>query len=238
MNLQERALGGLHAHALSKTIEIVPSRTARIVDFGCGSGAFLKALQGKRYHSLVGIDINPPADVPDIDFIQADFDSLQLDIPDSSVDLIIAIEVIEHIENIGVVMAELSRVLKPGGKIFITTPNVHSLEARIRYLITGELRQFDAKGDPTHITPIFVFAFNRILERYSLAAARVWGFPEDGSSPSSGVLLRMLAWLARSVGLRREPAGDILCMLLERSTSQWQGFQDNKKHVLTSHYSK
>ena len=47
-----------------------------------------------------------------------------IDLPDSSVDFIIFTEVIEHLYNPGHILKEISRLLKPGGRIYLTTNNV------------------------------------------------------------------------------------------------------------------
>ena len=54
-----------------------------------------------------------------------------------SFDYLISIEGIEHIENQFLFLRECSRILKKGGKLFLTTPNVSSHESRFTFFITG-----------------------------------------------------------------------------------------------------
>ncbi|MBT6686202.1 MAG: methyltransferase domain-containing protein, partial [Bacteroidetes bacterium] len=51
--------------------------------------------------------------------------------------LVIAIEVSEHILDHEVFFKELSRIVKPDGQIYLSTPNILSLKSRLRFLFTG-----------------------------------------------------------------------------------------------------
>jgi SAM-dependent methyltransferase len=55
-------------------------------------------------------------------------------------DAINLVEVIEHIENQPQLIREICRVLKPGGRVLISTPNILNVFSRIRFLFTGFLR--------------------------------------------------------------------------------------------------
>jgi SAM-dependent methyltransferase len=50
------------------------------------------------------------------------------------------VEVIEHIENQPQLIREIQRVLKPGGVVVITTPNILNVMSRLRFLFTGFMR--------------------------------------------------------------------------------------------------
>ena len=56
---------------------------------------------------------------------------------DESFDYVVSIEGIEHIENQFLFLRECFRILKPGGSLFLTTPNTSSLSNRLRFLVTG-----------------------------------------------------------------------------------------------------
>jgi hypothetical protein len=104
-------------------------------------------------------------------------------------------------------------------------------------LLTGNLKQFDAIGDPTHITPIFRFPFERILRRHGFVIIDSWGFPIDGSSLTSRYSTRLLANVARFLGAKDAPAGDSLCMLVGRGTDIGIAKDaEQKRQALTAHY--
>jgi 2-polyprenyl-3-methyl-5-hydroxy-6-metoxy-1,4-benzoquinol methylase len=177
----------------AKVLKLVPEPDAQILDLGCGSGALLERLASMGYRQLTGVDILPPDSTAAIRYEQADLDQFRLDAPDGSFDLVLAVEVIEHIENPGLFLAELARLLKPGGLALLTTPNLHSAQAKLLFALGDRLKQFDTKGDPTHITPIVLFPFTRLLGRHGLMVLESWGFPLDGSSPTSRPVMRWAA---------------------------------------------
>jgi 2-polyprenyl-3-methyl-5-hydroxy-6-metoxy-1,4-benzoquinol methylase len=104
-----------------------PSECKVLLDIACGSGHGTELLKHKS-DKLFGIDIDK--DVIDlantnnindnISFIKADVNKLTM-IEDNSVDVITAFEIIEHILP-KQFLDEMYRVLKPGGTIFISTP--------------------------------------------------------------------------------------------------------------------
>ncbi|HEX8524503.1 MAG TPA: class I SAM-dependent methyltransferase, partial [Tepidisphaeraceae bacterium] len=67
-----------------------------------------------------GIDLNKP-----------------LPYPDASFDVVFSTEVIEHVESHRTFISESARVLKPGGYIVMTTPNMHRLMSRFHYFLSG-----------------------------------------------------------------------------------------------------
>jgi SAM-dependent methyltransferase len=102
-------------------------RGAALMDDPCGYRRRLRHLQGK-VAKVVACDVddavldNPGADEKHV--IEPD---AHLPFADQSFDLIIGDFVFEHIQNSALVVAELSRVLKPGGWICARTPNKYGL---------------------------------------------------------------------------------------------------------------
>jgi len=235
--LTERANGGLHEHIAQKLSKYSLSNDMPLLDVGTGTGAFLLRLKKAGYSNLFGVDIAvPKIQIDGVSFFELDLDTGLMPFPDSSIMMITCIEIIEHIENQGHFIKELVRILKPEGILIITTPNVHSLEARIRFLLNGKLKQFDEKGDPTHIAPLFLFPFTKILDRYNLSITEAWGFPIDGSSPSSRWLLRFVSKMLSCIGFRSKVSGDQLCMRLQKKAYSSNTNFQRKKDNVTSHY--
>ena len=95
-----------------------------LFDFGCGSGYLIGELQGLGYNAY-GADFEKEA----IDYgLGVGIKNLKLttgqniDFPDASFDIVTSFDVLEHLENERPTVAELVRVLKPGGKIIVTVP--------------------------------------------------------------------------------------------------------------------
>lgn len=237
-DLQERANAGLHEHVARRVRALLPELGACVLDVGCGSGALLQRLARLGYGNLVGLDIAPPASaLPGIRYLACDLDDCRTPLPDGSVQLALAVEVLEHIENSGSLLQELARVMAPDALLLATTPNLHSLQARLRFLMLGRLKQFDEIGDPTHITPVFEFPFRRMLARHGLEVVERWGFPLDGSSPTSRPGLNALARVVSWFGPRGDPAGDQLCLLIRKQPAGTRPGQD-KRQAVTAHYSR
>ena len=70
--------------------------------------------------------------------------------PENFFDLIIAIEVSEHIIDHENFFSESGRILKPEGKLYITTPNILTLKSRVRFLFSGFFLAFN----PLRITQL------------------------------------------------------------------------------------
>lgn len=93
----------------------------KVLDVGCGEMPF-RGLLGKNA-SYTGIDV-PAADDfgmtenPDI----VPFDGTTIPFADSSFDHILCTEVLEHVEDPASLIAEMNRVLRPGGSLVITVP--------------------------------------------------------------------------------------------------------------------
>ncbi|MCS6815616.1 MAG: class I SAM-dependent methyltransferase, partial [Cyanobacteria bacterium] len=189
-----------------------------ILDIGCGSGAWLQRLADRGFQNLWGIDQDIEqfrASGAHVHQVNLDMDNL--DLPIQHFGLITAIEVIEHLENPGRLFYHASRYLDPHGYLLITTPNIHSVGCRLRFLLTGQLKSFDAKGDPTHIYPVLLTALNRVLPRYGLKIVKKWGYPARGSlvsRPSTLLLSTIAEWF-----LPNSDPGDTLCLLIRSTTS-------------------
>ena len=104
--------------------------------------------------------------------------------------------------------------------------------------LTDRLKQFDSKGDPTHIMPIVLFPYTRLLNRYGFSVLESWGFPEDGSSPTSSPLMSLVARLLRPIVRTPIAHGDTLCLLIKRNDSSLASDPNAalKVSLLTSHY--
>jgi ubiquinone/menaquinone biosynthesis C-methylase UbiE len=104
---------------------------AVVLDAGCGSGygsAELSSLTGHAA-SVVGVDLSAEAvrhatntfGGPGVRFLQARCEALPF--ADGAFDLVVAFEVIEHLEKWREMLAEARRVLRPAGMLLVSTPN-------------------------------------------------------------------------------------------------------------------
>lgn len=212
--LVERTAAGLHASLMSHLPPL--AKDVPILDVGCGTGAWLARLAAEGFTQLHGIDQDVGAfGCAGATCSQANLNLDDVGLGDRRFGLISAIEVLEHLENPGRLFFHVQRHLAPDGCLLLTTPNLHSIAARLRFLMTGRLPEFDHKGDPTHIYPVLLVALERVLPRYGLRLVEKWGYPVAGSV----VYRRSLRHVARVLQhvLPEAVAGDTLCMLVKRA---------------------
>ena len=213
-DLVERTISGLHEDLVRHLPPI--ANDAPILDVGCGTGAWLHRLGGLGFTNLHGIDQDTSAFSTDrASATQADLDYDDIGLGDCKFALITAIELIEHLENPGRLFHHVAQHLADDGTFLITTPNIHSALARMRFFLTGNLKQFDAKGDPTHIYPVLLTSLERVLPRHGLKMVERWPYPAAGS-PTSRLSTRVLARLARLAVPDPDP-GDVLCLAIRKA---------------------
>jgi SAM-dependent methyltransferase len=116
------------ALALAKKYEIDRPEGIDLLDVGCGTGAVLAAVDGTRLR--VGVDMTTLAlaksqtrNIHDL----AKADATKLPISDGVFDVAIALDILEHVEDDVAAMAEIYRVLRPGGILVLSVPAFMSL---------------------------------------------------------------------------------------------------------------
>ena len=123
----------------------------RALDVGCGAGALALAL-APLVREVVGVDPVPEllalareraAGLQNVEFVQADGTALPLD--DFSFDLAGTLRTLHHVHRPELVVAELTRVTKPGGQVLVVDQiaPVDPLEALT-------LDRFERARDPSH----------------------------------------------------------------------------------------
>jgi SAM-dependent methyltransferase len=134
---------------LRKAYEVaLPYVQGDVLELGCGEGRGVGMLL-ERAKTFTALDkINEVIETlngkyPGHTFRQASFPPV--DLPDASFDTIVSFQVIEHIKPDGLFLREISRLLRPGGKALISTPNIRMTLSRnpwhIREYTAEELEQ-------------------------------------------------------------------------------------------------
>ena len=89
-----------------------------MLDYGCGGQPY-RELFSSKIERYIGADVAAAANTePDLTFLPGE----RLALPDSSIDTILSTQVLEHVPDHDLYLAECKRLLKPGGKLIITVP--------------------------------------------------------------------------------------------------------------------
>lgn len=147
-NTHETVAGLLASHAAH-----------RVLDAPCGEGALAwKLLQ--RGMEPYCLDCDPEAcQVEGVDFRAGNL-AEPLDYPDGFFDAVACVDGIEHLENPFLAVREFCRVLRRGGLLVVSTPNISAMRSRFRFLLTGCHNKFkrplnEASPSPAHhISPL------------------------------------------------------------------------------------
>ena len=110
---------------------------AFLLDIPAGAGGESARLERMGF-AVVSADLFPPVDgAPTPRWVRADCNA-PLPFRTGAFDAVLSREGIEHFEHQAGFVRECARVLRPGGRIVVTTPNVMHLSARLSAMLTGQ----------------------------------------------------------------------------------------------------
>lgn len=129
----ERAYADCHEVALGL---VGGTLRGRALDLGAGQGRLSQAL-AERGFEVTAADINEDQfRARGVRFLKLNLNR-SLPLPAESFDLVMAVEVLEHLEAPRSFVREIYRVLTPGGLAIVSTPNITSIPSRLFFLATG-----------------------------------------------------------------------------------------------------
>jgi SAM-dependent methyltransferase len=167
--LDEMAEQGYHMDSIGRFHEVMLpwllgshgiDRGATVLDIGAGHGHCLIPLHGAGWTRLVAVDVDARNFAAfrerfSIDGLRCDAASEPLPVPDATASAILCFHLIEHLPSPANLLAECSRVLRQGGKLFLVTPDWRK-----------QYRTF--WRDPTHLRPYDKESIARLLRMYGL----------------------------------------------------------------------
>jgi SAM-dependent methyltransferase len=161
----------------------------RVLDLGCGAADLTAEIARVAPHT-VGADVAEAALArarrrhPDLDLRLVPLDG-PLPFEDGAFDVVFSSEVIEHVADTARWLSEVRRVLAPGGRLLLTTPD----HGRLRLLLGGVERYCDPVGDHLHL----------YTARSLRGLLRDFGFSDIAVRGAGGAPLMRRVLLARAV---------------------------------------
>lgn len=164
---------GIHEAFYPYLLKVLRSfQNPQILEIGAGHGALTQKLWNDGFQVV-------PSDLFPENFYFEELTCLKLDITDKmpfenqSFDMVIAVEVMEHIHDHEVFFRECNRILKKGGKLVFSTPNILSLKSRMRFLFSGFFYAFnplehERNDGLQHISSLTVDQYKNLGKRNNL----------------------------------------------------------------------
>jgi SAM-dependent methyltransferase len=149
-----------------------------VLDIAAGYGAFTARLSDLGFLNVSANDVAPQKfAAPGVRCTAVDLnDPAFAEKFDGTFDLIVAIELIEHLESPAAFLRNAFRLLRPRGCLVGSTPNVQSWLSRLQFLRTGAPRWFGRIALETqgHVTPLLPWVLERYCESAGLELFRTW----------------------------------------------------------------
>lgn len=164
---------GIPINTSENTHEVVFSlidqpKDGKIIDIPSGNGAFVLRLNDHGFSNVWAVDIQNLMKFSHEKFIIGDM-TRGLNLPTADLDTVVCIDGIEHIRGQDALVKEAHRVLKPGGHLILSTPNISSLRSRWKWFATGHHHKCDSPLDEKNPNPLHHIAMISFPElRYLL----------------------------------------------------------------------
>jgi SAM-dependent methyltransferase len=137
----------------------------KILDIGCGDGDLVEKYRNQGY-DMQGLDLNYSSE-----FVKKG-SILNLPYKNESFDVLLCLDVLQYLDFDGQekALCEMKRVLKKGGSILLTLPNLAHFASRVYFLFTGRLMRTDSKTFPVGDRPITEYI--SIIRKYFMVTRR------------------------------------------------------------------
>jgi 2-polyprenyl-3-methyl-5-hydroxy-6-metoxy-1,4-benzoquinol methylase len=163
----------------SRVAEFSPTR---VLDYGCGTGSLLALLRDEfDVTEAHGLEISAQARERADRAYGLDIAGRVEDLPYQSYDMVLLLEVIEHVPDPDAFFAEMARLISPGGVVVVTTPAVDNL---IGHRAPQHCLHYTA---PSHVSLFTSRAMHVLLEKHGFSSVR---FDTDPAVSAARTLAR------------------------------------------------
>lgn len=169
-------------------LPFVPPLSARVLDVGCHTGAFGKALKRAGVAMVWGSEANPATAAvaaERLDKVVVGYFGPEQDLPDAFFDAIVFNDVLEHMPDPNGALEFARSKLAPGGVVVASIPNLRHFDNLLHILKERDFR-YERNGvrDATHLRFYTCKSIPRLFEDSGYAVRRLEGIHEDWWTPS------------------------------------------------------
>lgn len=217
------AAPGLHELAASRLAAVLtPAAGLRVLELGAGAGAMSQRLSDLGY-AVTASDLFPERFTPhdSIPFLPLDLNGRFADLLQDRFDALVALELVEHLENPHHFLRQSYQLLKPGGAMLVSTPNLGNPVSQAMFVRSGMFQWFSDADyqEQGHITPIAPVVLRRCWQEAG------FGMCWEGSvsdpwrrvrKPRTAATFALACLLALVSGVPRGQRGEVYLAVLRR----------------------
>lgn len=176
----------------------IPKTAKNILELGCGEGMFGSYLRGKLKAKVTGIEIETGFATrakKNLDKVYiGDAESIIKKLPAKSFDVIVANDVLEHMVDPYSVLKEANRILKNGGIVVSSIPNMRNFHV-MYHLVRGGQWEYVESGilDRTHLRFFTKKSIRNMYESLGYEVVKHEGIFEESNLPAYFKFLNILA---------------------------------------------
>jgi 2-polyprenyl-3-methyl-5-hydroxy-6-metoxy-1,4-benzoquinol methylase len=213
------ALAGLHEYLTLRVREYF-KLDSRLLDLAAGTGAMSLRLNDLGYKVTATDYVFENFRLHDtIPFFVADLNDCFAKDRENQFEGIVASEIIEHLENPRNFARECFKLLKPGGKIILSTPNVDSVASIVSFMRSGTFQWFgDSEYERDgHITPMTQWQIEKCFREAGFSFLWKGSFGDrEGKLKGSPRLLLLCRLIAKFTVCQKDLNKQIFVAVLEK----------------------
>jgi 2-polyprenyl-3-methyl-5-hydroxy-6-metoxy-1,4-benzoquinol methylase len=144
-------------HARREILPLLPTHAARVLEVGCGAGYTLSFLKAQGMCDWVcGIEISEAAAEKALrmldEVVLGDIETMDLPVEAGSIDLLLCLDVLEHLVDPWEALSRLTTLLSPNGVLVVSLPNVRYYRILFQLVLRGRWDYQDSGIlDRTHL---------------------------------------------------------------------------------------